>query len=364
MQGIYIAEGREIAYTPVSAVVAGKVIVQANLVGIAKTAIAAAELGALSVSGLFDVDQAAEIIPAGAPVYWDADGNSVAGVAGAGAATATATGNTFMGFAQALTAAADSYVRIALRSAETVAGGVATATSITGTASTLPIAGLTAAQGGTATVTGGTSSTAVNAGGAVALTGGTPGVTGVGGAATVAGGIGGATSGTGGAVVVAGGAGTNGNANGGAVAVRGGNANGSGTDGVVNIGVTNTSAINIGAASIATAVAGPLTASIGASVAAAGATSADAGALPAGTGTVYPTSAADDTRGVIIDAADKVTGRMLFIGNGVANKVLKVYGPSGAAINGAAPDAAFSSASGKGVLIVCLSSSGNTWLAL
>jgi predicted RecA/RadA family phage recombinase len=363
MQATYIQEGEVINYTPGSAVVAGQVVVQNNLVGIALAPIAANAVGALAVSGIFDVDQNAEIIPAGSGVYWDADGTSVSGVAGAGAATATATGNTFMGFAQAVTAATDSYVRIALRGAETAAAGVATATSITGTASTLPIAGLQAAQGGTATVTGGTSTTAGNAGGAVALTGGTPGATGVGGAATVAGGIGGATSGTGGAVTVAGGAGTNGNANGGAVSVLGGNANGSGTDGVVNVGTSNTSAVTIGATSIATSIPGPLTRGIGASTEAAGSTVADAGALPAATASVYPTTAANDSLGVKVHANDKVTGRMLFIGNGVANKILKVYGPSGAAINGAAADAAFSSVSGKGVIMVCLDSGANTWLA-
>lgn len=363
MQGTFIQIGNQIDYTPVAAVVAGQVVVQANLVGIATSPIAAGALGALAVSGIFDVDQNAEIIPAGAGVYWDADGTSVSGTGGAGAATATATGNTFMGFAQAVTAATDSYVRIALRGAETAAAGVATATSITGTASTLPIAGLTAAQGGTATVTGGTSSTAGNAGGAVALTGGTPGVTGVGGAAAVAGGIGGATSGTGGAASIAGGAGTNGNANGGAVSVLGGNANGSGTDGAANIGTSNTSQVNIAAASIPTVISGPIVRGIGASTIALGSTNADAAALPAGTASVYPTTAADDTVGVIVNAADKVTGRMLFIGNGVSNKVLKVYPVSGGTINGAAANAAFSSASGKGVVIMCLSSGDNTWLA-
>jgi hypothetical protein len=177
----------------------------------------------------------------------------------------------------------------------------------------------------------------------------------------VAGGIGGATSGTGGAASIAGGAGTAGNANGGAVSVLGGNAHGSGTDGVANIGTSNTSAINVGAASIPTTITGPLNRGVGASTAAAGSTNADATALPAGTAGVYPTTAADDTKGVIIDAADQVTGRMLFIGNGVSNKVLKVYPPSGGNINGLGANAAFSSVSGKGVVIVCLSSSGNTW---
>src|SRR4051812_2618265 len=85
----------------------------------------------------------------------------------------------------------------------------------------------------------------------------------------------------------------------------------------------------------------------GTTTAAAGSTTADAGALPAAAGTVYPTTAADDTKGVIVHADDKVTGRVLMIGNGVSNKILKIYAPSGGTINGAAADAAFSSVSGK-----------------
>ncbi|MCK9571515.1 DUF2190 family protein, partial [Candidatus Pacearchaeota archaeon] len=204
-------EGDSIDYTPSVAVSAGDVVVQGSFVGIAKTDIAASTLGALSVSGIFDVDQNAEIITAGSAVYWDADGTSVAGTATEGAATATASGNTFMGFAQSLTAATDAKVRVALRSAETVAGVVATATSITGTASTLPIAGLAVA------------------------------------------------SGSGGAVSLAGGAGTAANANGGAVTVVGGAKNGSGTAGAVNIGTSNSSGVTLGATAIPTTIPGVAT---------------------------------------------------------------------------------------------------------
>jgi hypothetical protein len=87
-----------------------------------------------------------------------------------------------------------------------------------------------------------------------------------------------------------------------------------------------------------------LTQSPGASTAAAGTTTADAGVLPASTAGVYPTTGADDTKGVRIHASDQVTGRRLFIGNGVSNKILKVYPPTGGTINGAAANAAFSSA--------------------
>lgn len=102
---------------------------------------------------------------------------------------------------------------------------------------------------------------------------------------------------------------------------------------------------------------------IGVTTAAAGSSLSDAGALPAATANAYPTTGADGTKGVKIHVNDKIDGRTIFIGNGVSNAILKVYGPSGATINGASADVAYSSASGKSVVIVCLSASGNTWLA-
>jgi hypothetical protein len=105
-------------------------------------------------------------------------------------------------------------------------------------------------------------------------------------------------------------------------------------------------------------------ATVGASTIALGTNSATAAALPAGTGTLYPVTAADDTVGVIISTSDQVTGRVLIIGNNVSNKILKIYPPTGGVVNGAAANAAYSTASGKGAVVVCLSGSGNTWLAL
>jgi hypothetical protein len=125
----------------------------------------------------------------------------------------------------------------------------------------------------------------------------------------------------------------------------------------VNTGVSGNQTIS-GTLSVVNVNATP-----GASTAAAGTTTADATALPSGTAHVYPTTAADGTKGVRVSATDKVTGRMLFIGNGVSNAILKVYAPSGGTINGASADAAFSSASGKGVVIVCLDQTANSWLA-
>lgn len=103
--------------------------------------------------------------------------------------------------------------------------------------------------------------------------------------------------------------------------------------------------------------------SIGASTAAAGSATGDAGVLPAATAKFYPTSAADGTKGVRLHADDAVTGRKIYVGNGVSNAILKVYPPTGGTINGAAANAAFSSVSGKGVVLICVSGSGNTWSA-
>jgi hypothetical protein len=167
----------------------------------------------------------------------------------------------------------------------------------------------------------------------------------------------------GGDIAIAGGASSASNNNGGAITINGGAKNGSGVNGTVTVGGANTSAVTLGAASVAVTIAGPETQAIGASTAAAGSTFADAGALPAGTASVYPTTGANGSLGVIVDVADKVTGRTILIGNGVSNQILKCYGPSGATINGASANAAFSSASGKGVIMVCLSGASNTWLA-
>lgn len=251
--------------------------------------------------------------------------------------------------------------------AAVVTGGASGATSGTGGAAAVTggAAGSAAgnAIGGAASVTGGIGKGNL-AGGAGSLVGGVGGLTGAGGAIVVTAGAGGATSGTGGAVVVAAGDGTNGDADGGAMTVRAGNAEGSGTDGVMSLGATNTSAITIAATSIPTTTPGPINHGIGASTAAAGSTAGDATTLPAATAPVYPTTAADDTKGVIIHADDKVTGRELYIGNGAGANILKIYPPSGGNINGLGANVAYSTTSGGSALIKCLSSGSNTWFAL
>ena len=80
MVASFVHDGNSINYTTRADVAAGDVVVQGELVGIAKTAIAANLIGAIAVTGVFDVPKAtggSTAITAGANVYWDA-GNTVA----------------------------------------------------------------------------------------------------------------------------------------------------------------------------------------------------------------------------------------------------------------------------------------------
>ena len=72
--GQFIHDGNTIDYTPGADVTAGDVVVQEDLIGIAKLDIAADSLGALAVTGVFDLPKATgggEAIAAGAEVFWD-----------------------------------------------------------------------------------------------------------------------------------------------------------------------------------------------------------------------------------------------------------------------------------------------------
>jgi predicted RecA/RadA family phage recombinase len=72
---VFVHEGDAIDYTPGADVAVGDVVVQSELVGVAKQAIAASSLGALSVKGVFDFAKAtgaSTAIAVGAKVYWDA----------------------------------------------------------------------------------------------------------------------------------------------------------------------------------------------------------------------------------------------------------------------------------------------------
>jgi len=113
-QATLVHEGNIIDHTPAGAVAAGDVIVQDVTIGIAVRPIAATKLGSLQLGGVYDVVHVADIVAAGAAVYWDADGDPYGGEAGTGCATVTVSDNVFMGWAVAAATATDGLVRVKL----------------------------------------------------------------------------------------------------------------------------------------------------------------------------------------------------------------------------------------------------------
>ena len=106
----FVHDGNAIDYTPGSDVSAGDVVVQGDLIGVAKQPIAASALGALAVAGVFDVPKAAgesTAIAVGVKVYWDVADTEAKEDAEAGA-------NKYLGKTVAATVDADTTVRVRL----------------------------------------------------------------------------------------------------------------------------------------------------------------------------------------------------------------------------------------------------------
>jgi predicted RecA/RadA family phage recombinase len=303
------AEG-SISYTAVSAVNAGDVILIGTVPCIAPLAIAAGAVGTVCSNGQWKVPKLTGAISAGDAIYWDVDGTPVYSGATAlsGACGGSSAVGNLMGFAAADAASGDTYTFVELTAAKrtaTIAGSM-TADDITGSDSSLSIAGLGSTTGGAIAIVGGTSSTGAVAGGAVSVTGGTGGAAGAGGAASLVGGIPASGNAAGGTLTASGGAGS-GTGAGGAVTTRGG-ASGAGATGnggawsggggaALSVAGNGGAATLSGGVSTTTGTGGALTLISGASVGAsgtAGAVTLDAGAAAGGTGApveIGPTNA-------------------------------------------------------------------------
>ena len=104
---VFVSEGRAIDYTPTTDVAAGDVVVQGELVGIAKRPIPANTPGALAITGVFDMPKATGAgsgLAAGIEAFWDVANKVV---------TATAQNNAFLG--KTVRAAADTDVTVRVR---------------------------------------------------------------------------------------------------------------------------------------------------------------------------------------------------------------------------------------------------------
>ena len=108
MDARYVQRGDAIDYTPMDDVAAGDIVVLAGkLVGVAKLDIKAGELGALALTGVYEVAKSSGIaFAAGMEVGWSAaDRKAVA---------AGASGSVKIGHAVALTGASDATVLVRL----------------------------------------------------------------------------------------------------------------------------------------------------------------------------------------------------------------------------------------------------------
>jgi predicted RecA/RadA family phage recombinase len=104
-QAIFRHDGGSIDYTPTADVAAGDVIVQGELVGVAKLDIKANTLGALAVFDFAKATGGGTGIAIGVNVYWDDAANQATTNAGAGA-------NKLIGKCVKAAADADATVRV------------------------------------------------------------------------------------------------------------------------------------------------------------------------------------------------------------------------------------------------------------
>lgn len=108
-QATFLYEGSTLDFIPVADVAAGDVVVQGDLIGVAKTSIAANVLGALAIEGVFDFAKEAGggvTFTVGSIAYWD-DTNNVA--------VASDGGGTNKRLGKVIAAAADTYTSVRVR---------------------------------------------------------------------------------------------------------------------------------------------------------------------------------------------------------------------------------------------------------
>ena len=102
MGAIYIQKGEAIDYTPETAKAAGDIVAFGDGIGVVKEPIAAGALGALALTGVYEIPKAAVGIAFGASVYLTTGGNI----------TTAATGNTAAGVAVEAAATGAGAIRV------------------------------------------------------------------------------------------------------------------------------------------------------------------------------------------------------------------------------------------------------------
>ena len=106
MNARYVQRGDSVDYTPTADVSAGDIINHGKMVGIAKLDIKAGELGALALTGVYEVVKGDAAFNPGDEVGWD--------IANAKAVVATTAGCAKIGFCIAAAASGDGFVNVRL----------------------------------------------------------------------------------------------------------------------------------------------------------------------------------------------------------------------------------------------------------
>jgi predicted RecA/RadA family phage recombinase len=119
---VYVYQsGRTIDYTPTSAVTAGDVVVQNNLIGVATLDIAANDKGSLMVEGVVRAPSNSASISAGVKIYWDSvqeiATTSSSQIDSSSSTSETPTSWKYMGKSIKAATTDDSYVKVLLAGA-------------------------------------------------------------------------------------------------------------------------------------------------------------------------------------------------------------------------------------------------------
>ena len=116
MRAVFVQRGESVDFTPLRDVAAGEVLVVGGLPGVVKTAVKAGSLGALALTGVYDIAKDGLAVAAGDRLFWD-DTRKLA--------TLAAADGVFLGLAAANAPATAPRARVILNFGQSGVGGEA-----------------------------------------------------------------------------------------------------------------------------------------------------------------------------------------------------------------------------------------------
>ena len=119
MANNHVMRGKHLDYTNngSGAIKSGQFLLVGSLGAVALVDIAVGKTGSVAIEEVYSLPKVTGAIAQGAKVYWAAAGDPVGGVAGSGALTTTASGNTLAGIAAIAAASGDATVALKLNAA-------------------------------------------------------------------------------------------------------------------------------------------------------------------------------------------------------------------------------------------------------